>query len=119
MGRALVKLLFHGKRLFPSPADLKEAGFLHPIMEFDLSAGECLVAGGGWAHWGVNQDDDTFSLATNFTPESWLKVRATTILPSACEYACLSRVKICAVLTLGCYALHFIFRFPRSALASW
>jgi len=73
--RELMLVFFHAKRMsLPSPKQLREAGFQHPILEFNLSAGECFIADGGFAHWGVNQDNRTCSLATNVLPEDWLKV---------------------------------------------
>ena len=71
--RQLLHLLFYGKRIFPDPERLRQAGV--EVIAFDLCAGQCLIANGGCAHWGVNQNDETISLSTNALSESWLKVR--------------------------------------------
>ena len=71
--RQLMELLFKGKRLFPSPDQLRMVGF-QDVLEFDLCAGDCLFAKGGCAHWGLNQHEDTASLAANMLTESWLTV---------------------------------------------
>jgi hypothetical protein len=78
--RHLMLLLFHGKRLFPSPAELREVGFDH-VIEFDLCAGDLLISKGTFAHWGINQADSSVSLAINFVPESWLVVRTSATAP--------------------------------------
>jgi hypothetical protein len=70
----LVRLLLHGKRLFPRPDDLRAAGFPHEILEFDLSAGQCFIADGGYCHWAINQADSTDSISTNAVTEDWLLV---------------------------------------------
>jgi len=80
--RELTLLLFHGKRLFPSPDELRDVGF-QGFAEFDLCAGSMLVADGALPHWGVNQAAKTDSLATNFLPESWLVVRSEQARPGA------------------------------------
>lgn len=96
--RELMLIFFHGKRMFPSPQQLRAAGFQHPILEFDLSAGECLIADGGFVHWGVNQDSRTCSLATNVLPEDWLKVRSSRFSFSALAAACTSRGARCVLI---------------------
>ncbi len=71
--RQLMLLLFHGKRLFPSPEELRQVGFNH-IIEMDVCGGDFLYADGTCAHWGMNQADSSVSLAINVVPESWLQV---------------------------------------------
>ncbi len=98
--RELMLVFFHGKRMFPSPQQLRDAGFQHPILEFNLSAGECLIADGGFVHWGINQDSRTSSLATNVLPEDWLKVRRmhfSSLVLAAHQRTCCEHVASAAV----------------------
>jgi hypothetical protein len=94
--RELLHLFFYTKRFFPDPQWLRKEGV--NVIEFDLCGGECLIADGASAHWGVNQDDETVSLATNVLPESWLEVSTV----STCDNCgCLLRLVTRSDMSLG------------------
>jgi hypothetical protein len=85
--RHVTQLLFKAKRLFFSPEDLAGVGF-DDVIQFDLSAGQCLFARGGACLWFINQAPHTISLTTHVFDEGWLQVRRSCVTPLVCMRVC-------------------------------